>query len=728
MTWGQAVSGDVRSGFRERLFFAYQDARIAFGLVRVVASAVLTVLQPAAVLGLLAIAFGVVSAGHALWIKQTRKPAFTSTIVIDVLGYAMVAVIVAAPAVTAMVLGFSVLLVVVFSEERTQPTLWAVYLVGSIVALVGAAVEDLPRWDEVNAFTDLAPALVMALTIGYVLAIGGREVANLEAELDRSTRDRLELIEVLPIAAWEIDYSGFVAYLTALPVSSEEELKEWLATHREEFRAAVEGSTVLTGNAALNHLFQGEVVLPAPPTTHHGGRDILEIFLPEAVQLWQGETDFRVEYVGPGPDHRGILFFHVPVRSGFPDFKHCLAMLVDVSDLHRLQRLLDLESGVYAALLDSNSEEEAFRAACETTTEIDGLVGAWAGVVDGDSPVVRIVAAAAAGDRIVPRFEVRTDASPEGEGPSGRAIRTGTTIVMKTGHPWQGPWTRLIEDNAVASVISTPLFDGDRAFGVLSVLSTEADIAPGTLRLVERIARYLAIEVVAFRARNELTGVNAELERLLADKDEFVATISHELRTPLATVFGLTQELNQQWESFPDRQRRELLGLVASESAELSDLIEDLLVVARPEERIRVLPKPISLRATFQSLIREGDGVVCEDGDAVAVGDAMRVRQVLRNFLSNARRYGGPNIRVSFDGRDAASVTVADDGPGVAPGLEERIFIPFVSAPLTKVSPAAIGLGLTVSRRLATLMDGEVLYERRDGWTRFTLRLPRAES
>lgn len=103
----------------------------------------------------------------------------------------------------------------------------------------------------------------------------------------------------------------------------------------------------------------------------------------------------------------------------------------------------------------------------------------------------------------------------------------------------------------------------------------------------------------------------------------------------------------------------------------------------------------------------------------------MRVRQILRNFLTNAHRYGGSNIRVTFGVGDMVSITVADDGKGVAPGHEERIFIPFVSAPVTKVSPAAIGLGLTVSRRLATLMDGDIRYERSDGWTRFTLELPK---
>ncbi len=716
-----------RSAFVARLFYAYQDVRIGFGALRVVASTALTMSQPQARLGLVAVGFGLVSLSHALWVRRSHSWAPTSTVVIDIVGYAAVAVIVAAPAVTALVLAFNLFLVVVFSgDHRQQPWTWAAYLATSALAVSGAANEGLARWQGITVFTQTAPVVVMALTIGYVVAIAGREVGRIEMDLTRSLEERVALVDLLPIAVWEADYSGFAAFLQGLPAGSEEELVAWLQGHGDAFRASITSSTVLSGNRAFRDLMGMRISLPGRFVVSVGGRDLLDTLLPFSAALWTGATDFWAPLSGPAAGAEGLIHVHVPVSGGRPDYSRCLIMRVDLTDFHRLRRMLDLESAAYAALLEATTEEEMFERVCAATVQVDGLVGAWVGVVEGDSPVVRIVSAAAAAGHEVPQWDVRADDSPEGGGPSGRAIRTRRTVVMKAGQAWQGPWESLVSQNSVEEIVSVPLLDGDRVLGVLSAVSTVSGNAPDTLLLLERIARYLSIAVAGHRANRGLDQVNVELERLLADKDEFIATVSHELRTPLATVFGLAQQLDERWDEFSEPERQEFVHLVAFESAELSGLVEDLLVAARADDHIRLRLEPVSLRAMCQ-LLPSADAVVWEPGDAVALADPLRVRQVLRNLLSNARRYGGPNVHFSFADGDLASVTVADDGPGVAAGAEERIFAPFVSAPSTNASPAAIGLGLTVSRRLASLMGGRIEYERRDGWTRFTLILPSAD-
>jgi signal transduction histidine kinase len=118
---------------------------------------------------------------------------------------------------------------------------------------------------------------------------------------------------------------------------------------------------------------------------------------------------------------------------------------------------------------------------------------------------------------------------------------------------------------------------------------------------------------------------------------------------------------------------------------------------------------------------------VCQSGPrsgVMAVADQVRLRQVLRNLLSNAVRYGGKSIDVSVhpDGSNV-HVRVTDDGPGVPPGEEETIFLPYRSA-TTRRHRSSIGLGLWISRRLARAMGGDLTYSHVNTQTVFELTLP----
>jgi two-component system OmpR family sensor kinase len=108
-----------------------------------------------------------------------------------------------------------------------------------------------------------------------------------------------------------------------------------------------------------------------------------------------------------------------------------------------------------------------------------------------------------------------------------------------------------------------------------------------------------------------------------------------------------------------------------------------------------------------------------------AIADPIRVRQVLRNLLSNAGRYGGDSIVVELeqDG-PVVKVVVSDNGRGVPPADRERIFEPYHRSRPEDGLTAAIGVGLTVARRLARLMDGELTYSYVEGRSRFELSLP----
>ncbi len=104
--------------------------------------------------------------------------------------------------------------------------------------------------------------------------------------------------------------------------------------------------------------------------------------------------------------------------------------------------------------------------------------------------------------------------------------------------------------------------------------------------------------------------------------------------------------------------------------------------------------------------------------------DPVRLRQILRNLLINAARYGGDRIEVNVrQTGDVASMAIIDDGPGIPEGDRERIFDAYQTSHLTPGRPGSLGLGLTVSRQLARLMGGNLTYHY-DNRSVFELTIP----
>jgi signal transduction histidine kinase len=228
----------------------------------------------------------------------------------------------------------------------------------------------------------------------------------------------------------------------------------------------------------------------------------------------------------------------------------------------------------------------------------------------------------------------------------------------------------------------------------------------------------------------------ARLEHSLTSKDQLIASVSHELRTPLTAVVGLAEELIAGGDSFDVDERNELMEIVADSSREMADLVEDLLVAARSEDgSLPVFPDRIDLSLLAQSVITqivvpEGMGVTIEDSDSVAFGDPVRVRQIIRNLLTNAFRYGRSPVIVTVGQTSGmAHIDVHDAGSGIPDMDRERIFEPYARAESSRTVKASVGLGLALSRRLAELMDGDLAYVEGDGATfRLSLPLPRADA
>jgi len=275
----------------------------------------------------------------------------------------------------------------------------------------------------------------------------------------------------------------------------------------------------------------------------------------------------------------------------------------------------------------------------------------------------------------------------------------------------------------------------DRIEATESAASNAGTIARLLVTLLIPAAAILIYFVLARRQYREAqVKMNAKLEaerELNRSKDEFIAGISHELRTPLTSIFGFSEYLIENGIIDPT-EAMELLGLIYSDSAELSRMVEDLLTAARLDsDALTFGPEAVGVLAEIEAvttpLSRSGPPILVEGHNAIIWADRARTRQILRNLVSNALKHGGQATKVLVETSDRTLVlTVADDGAGVPDEIADRLFDRFVHDGRSALLAGSVGLGLSIARSLAQSMGGDVTYLRELGWSNFVVTLPLA--
>lgn len=308
-----------------------------------------------------------------------------------------------------------------------------------------------------------------------------------------------------------------------------------------------------------------------------------------------------------------------------------------------------------------------------------------------------------------------------------RSLEAGRPFIVIP-HELPAAERQIYVEDGCRSELNIPIFSRGRWLGAIGFADyIEARVWDAEdVTLLQTVAEMIG----SFWERNE---AREQLEELVRSKDEFVAAVSHELRTPLTSVVGLSSELAERGAAIDEAETEELLSIIADQSAEVAEIVDDLLVAARADIGTLVVdPKPVRIADALDSLEKAGgfemfDHIDFDLADVEVLADPTRLRQILRNLVVNASRYGGErlSLRVVRSGA-TASVIVADDGAGVDEALADVIFEPYGRAHEASTQPASVGLGLAVSRNLARLMGGDVTYTRADGWTEFTLTLPMA--
>ena len=256
------------------------------------------------------------------------------------------------------------------------------------------------------------------------------------------------------------------------------------------------------------------------------------------------------------------------------------------------------------------------------------------------------------------------------------------------------------------------------------IRSLRREVARKTLNLRREIDERKNAEEVAHRARRQAEAAAEDAQAGSRAKSQFLATMSHEIRTPMNGILGMNNLL---LDSGLTREQRDLAETVSASGEALLSLLNDILDFSKIEagklsldhsefclrETVEGAIDLIAARAQTKSL--EVNYWIEENVPARFRGDSGRFRQVLLNLLSNSVKFtehGEIFVEVSGEARDGNTVLkvmVRDSGIGIAPEMQDRVFLAFEQADQSTTRKyGGSGLGLAICKRLVELMGGNI--------------------
>jgi signal transduction histidine kinase/ActR/RegA family two-component response regulator len=392
----------------------------------------------------------------------------------------------------------------------------------------------------------------------------------------------------------------------------------------------------------------------------------------------------------------------------------------------RLNRALRLLSDCNLALFSAPDEAQLLSDVCRLIVETGGYQMVWVGFRedDADSSVRPVARFGRQADEYLSNIRVSWDeALAIGRGPTGTAVRTGTTQIIQhlKINPRMTPWREYAKASGFRSSIALPLCVGRQTIGALTLYAADRDVFnPEEVVLLEELARNLGFGIETLSTRDQREAAEAASRA----KSMFLANMSHELRTPMNAIIGMTS-LALRDAGTP--RMRDRLEKISQASRHLLQVINDILDLSKIEaDRLVLEQMPFTVRDVVGNLVSLIGRQAKDKGLQVRIdmpppvgalrcqGDSLRIGQILLNLASNAIKFteqGSVTIGVRSIEETAEHAqlrfSVTDTGIGIAPQDHERLFNAFEQADGSMTRKyGGTGLGLAISRRLAHLMGG----------------------
>jgi signal transduction histidine kinase/DNA-binding response OmpR family regulator len=307
-----------------------------------------------------------------------------------------------------------------------------------------------------------------------------------------------------------------------------------------------------------------------------------------------------------------------------------------------------------------------------------------------------------------------------GEGIAGWVAHKGQGLIVPDTRADARHFGRVDQRTGIEmrSILTAPLRVKEQVIGAVQVVDTEANRFSATdLVLLDLLATPIAITIDNARLVKALRQRTAELEARNEELDAFAHSAAHDLKGPLGYMVGFAQVLEQDYTTLPEEDLRHSLRTIVQSGRKMSNIVDELLLLAGLRE-VEVEVRPLDMarvveeaQARLAYMIEECQAeITLPDSWPVALGHEPWVEEVWVNYLSNAIKYGGQPPRVELGATVQADSTVRfwirDDGPGIAPQDQARLFTPLTR--LDQAHTKGHGLGLSIVRRIVEKLGGQV--------------------
>jgi PAS domain S-box-containing protein len=276
---------------------------------------------------------------------------------------------------------------------------------------------------------------------------------------------------------------------------------------------------------------------------------------------------------------------------------------------------------------------------------------------------------------------------------------------------------RLLRMLGVLSILVVPLLYQDQVVALLICGEQQEprQFTDWEVGAVQLLARQAAGSIINAQLYKQLDQANLNLQESNIDLDAFAHTVAHDLKNPLGLVSGFSEMILLDYDHLPDEEKYQYVQLIANNGKKMTEIINSLLLLSTVRKRMFSLEKldmiAILIEARNRVLAQFPDievSLSLPDTLPTALGYRPWIEEVWVNFLSNAIKYGGspPKIQVGAkkSGKNKIHYYVKDNGPGLTPEQQEKLFTPFTRFHQDRAE--GHGLGLSIVRRIVEKMGG----------------------
>jgi signal transduction histidine kinase len=375
----------------------------------------------------------------------------------------------------------------------------------------------------------------------------------------------------------------------------------------------------------------------------------------------------------------------------------------------------------------SLDQSQLFRILARESRRVLPWDGFFIALTEKGSEEVQLTFMTSSGDEITQRSMQR------GTGLTGRALKTGETILYERGDKDPAEEEGPLGGKKARSIVVAPMKFNEEIIGAISVQSFQSDVyRQSELRLLQTIAAQAAVAVRnAQLFRSEQTAKN--------ERDEFLSLVTHEIKNPLTSIQGYADIGEKALESGDRELVIEALSVVRTETKRILRLTEDLLDASKAAAgkftvKFEVVPLGPLVReivSRYEATTRRSITYQEEEKVSPVKADPVRLSQVIENLVSNAVKYSPPGSPISVTLQQNGGyvrLSVTDQGLGIPPEKLPLIFERFyrvTDGGGTEVK--GTGLGLFITREIVRMHGGEIQVESTpEKGSTFTVDLPAA--